>query len=197
MTCARRPARINDLRHERIEKIERDVKAFEADVAALAQAIAPRLHGTDPEEAVLELDRLAAEATRVRDLKVSKDTAIGGLQEKIDECRESSRDAREIIARLQQKAGVASIDELRIAIQRSDEMRTLTTELDRLTAALTQDGDGLSVADLSAECLGSDLDAVAAKEQTVTEEVQELRNRLMEARESPQHGPPSLRGHRR
>ena len=63
-------------------------------------------------------------------------------------------------------------------------MRTLAAELDRLTSALTQDGDGLSVADLSAECSGTDLDAIAAKEQTVTEEVQELRNRLMEARET-------------
>jgi uncharacterized protein YhaN len=106
------------------------------------------------------------------------------LQEKIDECRESSRGAREIITLLQERAGVAAIDELRIAIQRSDALRTLTTELDRLTAALTQDGDGLSVADLGAECLGSDLDAVAAKEQTVSGEVQELRNRLMEAREN-------------
>jgi uncharacterized protein YhaN len=60
--------RINDLRHERIEKIERDVKAFEADVAALAQAIAPHPEGIDLEEAVLELDRLAAEAMRTRDL---------------------------------------------------------------------------------------------------------------------------------
>jgi hypothetical protein len=66
----------------------------------LAQAIAPHLEGTDLEEAVLELDRLAAEAMRMRDLKVAKDSDIGGLQEKIDQCRESSRDAREIIARL-------------------------------------------------------------------------------------------------
>jgi uncharacterized protein YhaN len=176
--------RINDLRHERIEKIERDVKAFEADVAALAQAIAPHLDGTDPEEAVLELDRLAAEAMRMRDLKVAKDSDIGGLQEKIDQCSESSRDAREIIARLQQTAGAASIDDLRTAIHRADEMRVLTVELDRLTKALAQDGDGFSVADLSAECSGTDLDAIAAKEQTITEEVQELRNRLMEARET-------------
>ena len=35
--------RINDLRHERIEKIERDIRAFERDVAALVQAIAPQL----------------------------------------------------------------------------------------------------------------------------------------------------------
>jgi uncharacterized protein YhaN len=176
--------RINDLRHERIEKIERDVKAFEADVAALAQAIAPHLADIGPEEAVLEFDRLAAEATRVRELMVAKDSGIGALQEKIDECRESSCEAHEIVARLQQTATVTSIDDLRVAIQRSDEMRMLTAEVDRLATALTQDGDGLSVADLSAECFGSDLDATAAKEHTVTEEVQELRNRLMEAREN-------------
>ncbi len=176
--------RINDLRHDRIEKIERDVRAFDDDVAVLAQTIAPQLHGADPEAAVLELDRLAAEATRVRDLMASKDSDIDGLQKKIDECREFSRDARETIARLQQTATVASIDDLRTAIQRSDDMCLLTAELDRLTTALMEDGDGLSVMDLSAECLDNDLDAIAAKEQTVTEEVQELHNRLMEAREN-------------
>lgn len=176
-------SRINDLRHERIEKIERDVKAFEAEVAALVQAIAPRLSGTDTEEAVLELDRQTAEGERVRDLKAAKDSDIAGLQEKVDECRESSQEARETITQLQQKAGVTSTDELRIAIQRSDEIRKLSAELDRLTTALTKDGDSLSVAELAAECSGIDLDAIAAKDQTVTEDVRELRNRLMEVRE--------------
>jgi uncharacterized protein YhaN len=60
--------RVSELRHERIAKIERDIKAFEADVTSLMQAIAPHLHGTDPEETVLELDRLAGEGARVRDL---------------------------------------------------------------------------------------------------------------------------------
>ncbi|WP_044590038.1 YhaN family protein [Bradyrhizobium sp. LTSPM299] len=176
--------RINELRHERIEKIERDVKVFEADVAALAQAIAPRLAGTDPDEAVLELDRQAADAARVRDLKAAKDSDVAGLQEKTDQCRESSREARETITQLQQKAGVASTDELRIAIQRSDETRKLKAELDRITTALMQDGDGLSVTELDAECSGIDPDAIAAKDQTVTEEVQELHIRQMEAREA-------------
>ncbi|MGL3107261.1 AAA family ATPase [Bradyrhizobium sp. BR 1432] len=176
--------RINDLRHERIDKIERDAKTFEADVAALTQAIGPHLSGTDPEEAVLQLDRLAAEAARTRDLRDAKDSDIVGLQVRIDACRESNREAREIIMQFLQKASVASTDELRIAIQRSDEMRRLSAELDRLTTALTQDGDGLSVAELAAECSGIDLDAVAAKDQTLTDDVQELRNRLMEAREA-------------
>ncbi|QQO37930.1 hypothetical protein JJC00_32420 [Bradyrhizobium diazoefficiens] len=123
-------------------------------------------------------------AARVRDLNATNDSDIAGLQEKIDECRKSSREARETITQLQQKAGVASTDELRISIQRSDDMRKLNAELDRLTAALTQDGDGLSVAELCVECSGIDLDAITAKDQTITEEVQELRNRQMEAREA-------------
>jgi uncharacterized protein YhaN len=176
--------RINDLRHERIEKIERDVNAFEYDVAALTQAVAPQLRGTDAEDAVLDLERLVAEATRVRDLSALKDSAINGLQEKIAECRASSHEAREVIGRFQEAAGVESIDDLRMAIQRSDGMRELRTEFDRLTNALAQDGDGLSIAALSAECVATDLDEIAAKEQTVTQEVQELRDRLMEARES-------------
>ena len=64
--------RINDLRHERIEKIERDMRAFDHDVAALAQAAAPQLTVMDAEDAVLELERLIAEARRVRDLAVAK-----------------------------------------------------------------------------------------------------------------------------
>jgi hypothetical protein len=89
----------------------------------------------------------------------------------------------------QQKAGVASIDELRIAIQRSDEMRKLNAELDRLTTAWTQDGDVLSVAEPGVECSGIDLDAIAAKDQTVGEEVQESRNRLIEARDRQHRAP--------
>jgi uncharacterized protein YhaN len=176
--------RINDLRHERIEKIERDIRAFEHDVAALVETIAPQLGGVDAEDAALDLERLVAEAKRVRDLAVAKDSSLSGLQKKIDECHESCRDAREVIGRLQEAAGVETIDALRIAIRQSDEMRELQTEFDRITGALAQDGDGLSVAALSDECAATDLDEVAAKEQTVTQEVNELRDRLMEAREN-------------
>jgi uncharacterized protein YhaN len=176
--------RINDLRHERIEKIERDIRAFEHDVAALVETVAPQLGGRDAEDAVLCLERLVAEAKRVRDLALAKDFSLSGLQEKIDECHESCREARDLISRFQDAAGVETIDALRIAIRQSDEMRKLRSEFDRLTNALAQDGDGLSIAALSDECAATNLDEIAAKEQTVTREVNEHRDRLMEAREN-------------
>jgi len=176
--------RINDLQHDRIEKIERDIRAFERDVAALVETVAPQLGEVDAEDAVLGLERLVAEAKRVRDLAVAKDFSLNGLQEKIDECHESCREAHDVIGRFQDAAGVETIDALRIAIRQSDEMRKLRTEFDRLTDALAQDGDGLSIAALSDECAATDLDEIAAREQTVTQEVAELRDRLMEAREN-------------
>lgn len=175
---------INDLRHERIEKIERDIKAFEQDVAALVQAVAPQLAVMDAEDAVLKLEGLIAEARRVRDLVAANETALGGLHKKIDECHESCRDARDIIGRLQVAAGVESIDALRTAIRQSDEMRGLQAEFDRLTDSLAQAGDGLSIAALGDECAAIDLDEIAAKEQTIAQEVTEFRERLMEAREN-------------
>jgi uncharacterized protein YhaN len=169
--------RINDLRHERIEKIERDIRAFEQGVAALVRAVAPQLTEMDAEDAVLDLEGLVTEAKCIRDVAVAKETALGRLQKKIDECHESCRDARDVIGRLQAAAHVEAIDALRTAIRRSDDMRRLQTELDRLTDAVAQDGDGLSIAALSDECAATDLDAIAAKEQTVTQEVEELRER--------------------
>jgi uncharacterized protein YhaN len=177
-------ARINDLRHERIEKIERDIKAFEQDVAAMVQSVAPQLEKADADDAVLDLEGLVAEAARVRDLAAAKEAALVGLQHKIDECHDSCRDAREVIGRYKESAGVETIDALRDAIQRSDQLQHLQTEFGRLANALAEGGDGLSITALNSECAAVDLDDIAAKEQTVAQEVNELRDRLMEASEN-------------
>ena len=176
--------RINELQHERIEKIERDVSAFEHDVGALVQAIAPQLAKVEPEDAVLDLERLVEEGARVRDLVAAKDLALVGLQKKIGECQESYREAREVIGQFQAAADVATIDATRIAIERSDRLRALQTEFEQLTNMLAQDGDGLSIAALSDECAAIDLDDIAAREQTISRELQDLRDRHVEAREN-------------
>jgi uncharacterized protein YhaN len=176
--------RINELQRERIEKIERDIRAFEQDLAALVNAIAPQLTQTDAEDAVLHLERLVAEATKVRDQVADKETALVGLRKKMATCEASRRDAREVIGPLQLAAGVATIDAVRIAVQKSDRLRGLQAEVDRLSIALTQEGDGLSITALNEECATTDLDELAAREQTLAQELQDLRDRLMEAREN-------------
>jgi uncharacterized protein YhaN len=176
--------RINDLRHERIEKIERDISAFDAEVSALVAASAPQLSGVDSENAVLELERLLKESVRIRDAIAEKAIVLSGLREKIDTCEVSRRTAREIIEQFQHLAKVEDLEALRAAIKYSDELRKLRSEHQGITAALSKDGDGFSVAQLRDECAAADLDQIAAREQALDRELKDLRDRHIQTREN-------------
>jgi uncharacterized protein YhaN len=177
-------AKITELQQERIDKIERDITAYEQEVSDLVQAIAAQLSDMDPDDAVLELERRVEDATRVRQLIADKETALGAQQQKIDECHKSRVGARRIIDELQEAAAVSTVEALRIVIGRSDQMRSLRRELDAATEAIASDGDGLSVAELTDECAIANPDQLAAREETIGQELQSLRERLMEARQS-------------
>ena len=173
--------KINDLQHERIDKIERDIAAFDHDVAGIADAVATDLAKAEPEDAVLELESRLADASQIRDLQTEKDKAIAFLEEKIKEHDASRADARAIIHHFQEAAGVDNINELRAAIEKSDSLRDLKTELLRVTKTLAEEGDGLSAAELQRECDAIDLDQIAAHEEALDLELKNLRARLMEA----------------
>lgn len=175
--------KVNDLRYERIGKIERDISAFGGDVAEIVGAIAADLGEAEPEDAVLQLERRLDEARRIRELRKGKDKTIASFEEKIKECEESRRDAREIIGHLQETADVETIDQLRIAVEKSDSLRELQTEVSQVTETLTEEGDGLSVPKLQDECAAVDLDQIAAREEALGHELKERRDGLMEARE--------------
>lgn len=175
--------KVDDLRHERIGKIERDVAAFGQDVVQLAATVSPDLAEAEPEEAVLQIERRLAEAKRVRDLQKDKDNAIADLEQKVEECEAACREARKAIDHLQEAAGVTDANQLKVAIEKSDLLRTLQAEQAQLLETLLAEGDGLSVGQLEEECETVDLDQVSAREALLTEELAELRERLLEARE--------------
>jgi uncharacterized protein YhaN len=175
--------KVNELRHERIGKIERDVAAFDRDVAEIVGAVAADLAQVQPEEAVLQLEARLDNARRIRDLRKGKDEAISSLEEKIEECEESRRVARDIISHLQETAAVETIDELKTAIEKSDSLRKFQTELSRVTETLTKEGDSLSVPELQDECAAVDIDQVAAREEALGQELKERHDGFMEARD--------------
>jgi uncharacterized protein YhaN len=175
--------RVNDLRNERIGKIEEDIAAFGREVAEIVSAVATDLTEQEPEDAVLELERRLDDARRIRELQKEKDKAIASFEEKIKEYQESRRNARESIRHLQETAGAGNIDELWTGIDKSDRWRYFQIELSQVTQTLTEAGDGLPVTALQDECAVVDLDQVAAREETLGQELRELRERLMEARE--------------
>ena len=124
--------KIHQLRHERIEKIERDIEVFAQDVAALMGVVATDLAKLCPEDAVLELERRLEAAKRIREQQKNKDAAILALQKKIDECEATGREARETIRHLPEAACAKDIDQLKSAIFNSDKFRELGSERQRV-----------------------------------------------------------------
>ena len=175
--------KVNDLLHERIGKIERDAAVFGEDVSRLTGAMAPDLAEVEPDEAVLQLERRLAEAKRTRDLAKEKDHTVATLEQALEETEAARRSAREVIGRLQEAAGVADAEQLKVAIEKSDRRRSLLEELAAVVDALRTEGDGLSVVELEEDCKAVDLDHVSAREASLAAELTELRERLLEARE--------------
>lgn len=174
---------MNDLRRERIGKIERDVTEFSKDVNQLVATVAPDLAEVEPEEIVLQLEQRLANARRLRDLQTEKTETIASLELAIESHKAERRNAREIIGGLQDAAGVSGKDQLKVAIEKSDRLRSLRLAQEEILDALRSEGDGLSVAELEEECDGVDFDQVSAREESISQNLSEMRERLLEARE--------------
>ena len=175
--------RIDDLRHERIGKIEEYVAAFAQDVMELAATVAPDLARLDPEQAALRMEHRLDEAKRARDLREEKDKTITRLQCEIDEHETARRQARADVDRLQREAGAVDGAQLETAIADSNRLRAARAEQGRVLDALCEIGDGLSVEALREECEGVDVDQMQARETSLAQELEDLRERLLEARE--------------
>ena len=175
--------KVNDLRHERIGMIERDITVFGRDVANLTCTAFPDLAAVGPEETVLQLEGRLAEAKRLRDLTKEKDEAIASLERAIDEHEAARHNAREVIDCLQEAAGVTDVDQLKAAIDKSDQLHSLQAEQALILDTLLAEGDGLSITALEEECKNADLDHVSARETSLEQRSKELHERLLEARE--------------
>ena len=174
---------VNRLRHERIGKIEGYLAAFDRDVTQLAALVAPDLVRFESEEKALQMERRLIEAKRVRDLLREKDHTIAGLEREIDECEAARRHALEDVHRLQEAAGVTNAEQLKGAIDKSDRLRALKAEQAQVLGTLREAGDGFSVDVLQEECKEVDPDQVTAREASLAQELEDLHERRLEARE--------------
>ena len=177
-------SKIHNLRHERIDKINRDIADFESDVSKAVSELADDLAGTSAEDAVSEIEKRQAKAKYTYDLKVRKTTEIEKIKQKMRSLEEERAKVRASRYHLNEIAGVDSTDELRSAIEASDSHRTLKGELDSVLQRVREGGDGLALAELEAECDAVDIDRIPASEEALTAEVNALRDRLSDASET-------------
>ncbi len=172
---------IKQLRHERIDKIERDITSFTVAVKKFMITTDPDLAAGDPDETVRAMEERLKKARQFHDRQIEKDKHIASVEKRIEECEAHAREARENLQALQDIVAAESPEELQNVLAKSQRKRQLESELAELHSTLTKEGDGLPLPDLRAECEGSDLDRNAAREQTLETELTELRNRLKDA----------------
>lgn len=169
---------IEQLQNERIDKMERDITAFDRAVDTFVKAVATDLSGVEPGDAVVKLERRLAEAQQVKTQQQAADRTIAGLAEQASEMEENCAEADQIIGELQQVAGSQNLDQLREALGNARSVRDLSAEKAKLTADIVRDGDGHTLAELRAECAGISLNAVEIREDQLTSEMQELERQL-------------------
>ena len=174
-------SRINSLRHDRIEKIQRDVADFENVVSQLVQVVASDLADKAADDAVAALETRLNEAERIQGLREKQDENAEGLKEQIETLEGQRRGLAASISHLKQTAGVDDNDKLKAAIDRSDNQRALRVERQEIMEKVQQDGDGKTVDELEAECEGLAIDEVAAREASLQAELEDLRKQQGEA----------------
>jgi uncharacterized protein YhaN len=174
---------INTLRHDRIDKINRDITDFNDVVAELVGAVATDLKDAPAEEAVLKLDARLSEAERLKDLQADRQQTILTLEKDIETLDEKRREASVSVQHLKDDASVETDEALKSAIARSDLLRGLQASLADVAEKLATDGDGLSFDMLAQDCAEIDIDQTAALEDSLADEADELQKRLSDTAE--------------
>ena len=113
--------RIRSLRHDRIDKINRDVADFEKVVGDLVKDLAEDLLDQPAENAVLELEKRLAEAERAQGLRKKKKEEVEGLKTQIAQLEDERRELAASISDLKTAASAETKETLKDAIKRSDQ----------------------------------------------------------------------------
>ena len=172
--------RARDLQTTRIERMDRDIAAFETAVRDLVSDLGPDLEADAPDAAALKLHgRLDADLARRRKWQ-ELDKEIAKLAQAVA-ARKAERARLEAnLAPLYEAAGVDERSALAAAIEESDRWCALVRERDAVLAELTEEGDGLDFEELRAECEGIGPDEARAREESAEANRAELQVQLNE-----------------
>ena len=175
--------RIRVLRHDRIDKINRDITDFEQVVSDLVKDLAEDLLDQPAENAVLELEKRLAEAKHVQRLREKKSEEVEELTTQIADLENERRELAASISHLKTTAAVETNEALKEAIERSDQQRSVEHKRQHVIEKLKQDGDGKSIEELVEECKDAVIDEVAARDASIQAELEDLQNQQADAAE--------------
>ena len=171
-------ATARDLRDNRIAAIERYIGIFQQTVAEIVGELALDLTDGDADASVMALDRRREEALKLDQQHRELTDAVAERRKKLEELEEDRKAGWLSMRPLLEAAGVEAVEELRMAIEGSDQLRTLKEKLAGVTKTLDQQGDCLSIEVLEEECRDVDIDAARVREEAAEVELKLLGEQL-------------------
>ena len=174
----------DDIRLNRIEKIERNIRSFEERTSKLVAVIADDLSGMPVDDAVVALTARLKEAEANLARRVETEADIEADKAELRKLAAEERKSKEVIAELHRQASTETIDDLKTAIGRSAELGRLNAQLETIATTLDADGDDRSISELKQEVDGVDLDVATAEAQTLDEEVKALSEAVLPLHEA-------------
>ena len=163
--------KMREIRSERIDTMNADLKRFEAEAAALAVRVAPDLTGSGAALVAQSLAARLAQAKQAQAEGARLKTVLRVANERATEAREAIQRALASLTPLKARAGVESNDALRIAIGQSDRKRLLESERAKAEDSLQAGGDGLARAVIETEIDGADLPQLTVELARIDEDI--------------------------
>ena len=165
--------RANGLRR-RVELMQRDAKAFRQDVATLIQKIAPELGDEPAEQAVPALSNYLSQAekdlTRVEQLQQRLETE----QQRLSHASQQLQTSQAHLQVLLEQAHCDDMAALEEAEKASLHKKEVLQDLADVGEQLLEQGDGMSLGELSAEAAAVDIEQLPSQLQSCTEQIQQL-----------------------
>jgi hypothetical protein len=165
--------RANGLRR-RVELMQRDAELFRQDVATLIQKIAPDLGDEPAEQAVPALSNYLSQAekdlTRVEQLQ----QRLEAEQQRLSHASQQLQTSQAHLQVLLEQAHCDDMAALEEAEKASLHKKEVLQDLADVGEQLLEQGDGMSLGELSAEAAAVDIEQLPSQLQSCTEQIQQL-----------------------
>lgn len=177
---------VRGIRSERIDAMQADLRDLDSRAEALAQRVAPELRGRPGPDIAIELQRRLGEARTVQAELLRQRASLADAEQALAAIEVEHRHIDALLEPLLQRAGTSERNELRRAIEASDQRRRLQDRIDEAMQALLAQGDGLPLQALRDEAAGIAPEAVQSELAQLEPREDELLRRMNELSASQQ-----------
>ena len=162
-----------DEKRKRIEGIDRDAKDFVAEIQALVKSAAPDLKGLEPEQAVLQLQRLLKENLEQKTLLQKYTREIEETEDEINRANDAIHAAEAQMADLKRIAGCKETDDIEETERLAGEVRDFKCKCSETETALLKSAEGLSISQLERQAAMLDPDELPGEIDALNREIEQ------------------------